>query len=62
MFAKQMLYCFNHTSSLFSLVILEMETLFGLASNLNPPDFSLPSSWDYKHEPLVPGLSFIFEE
>jgi hypothetical protein len=28
--------------------------LQGLALNLDPPDLSLPSSWDYSHEPLVP--------
>jgi hypothetical protein len=26
-----------------------------LASNHDPPDFSLPSSWDYRREPLVPS-------
>jgi hypothetical protein len=26
-----------------------------LASNHNPPDLNLPSSWDYRREPPVPG-------
>jgi hypothetical protein len=29
-----------------------------LAYNLDPPDLSLPSSWDYRQKPLAPG-SFI---
>jgi hypothetical protein len=34
----------------------------GLALNLDPPDLCLLSSWDYRHEPPVPGLkSSIFE-
>jgi hypothetical protein len=31
-----------------------------LASNPNPPDLCLLSSWDYWHEPLAPGSTFIF--
>jgi hypothetical protein len=27
-----------------------------LASNLDPPNLSLPRSWDYKCEPLAPSL------
>jgi hypothetical protein len=27
-----------------------------LASNHDPPDLCLPSSQDYKHEPLMPGI------
>jgi hypothetical protein len=29
--------------------------LSGLASNCNPPDLCLVSSYDYRHEPLAPG-------
>jgi hypothetical protein len=32
----------------------------GLSSNLNPPNLCLLSSYDYRHEPLVPGHGFIF--
>jgi hypothetical protein len=59
-FAKQALHCLTHTSSPFvALVILEMglaNYLLGLASKLDPPDLSLPGSWDYRGEPLVPGI------
>jgi hypothetical protein len=27
-----------------------------LASNLHPPDLSLPSSWDYRREPMAPSI------
>jgi hypothetical protein len=27
-----------------------------LASNLGPPELSLPSSWDYRSEPLAPSF------
>jgi hypothetical protein len=43
----------------YTLVILEMEVikLFAwLASNSDPPDLSLPSSKDYKHESPTPSL------
>jgi hypothetical protein len=33
-----------------------MNYLPSLALNLDPPDFSLLSSWDYRCEPPVPGL------
>jgi hypothetical protein len=29
--------------------------LFQLASNCDPPDFSLPNSWDYRREAPAPG-------
>jgi hypothetical protein len=32
----------------------------GLASNYEPPDFCLLSSWDYRHEPPVPGYIVLF--
>jgi hypothetical protein len=34
-----------------------MNYLPGLASNHDPPDFCLLSSWDYRCEPLAPGLA-----
>jgi hypothetical protein len=33
-----------------------------LASNRDPPDFCLLSSWDYRHEPLVPSPTGIFQK
>jgi hypothetical protein len=33
--------------------------LLGLASNYNPPDLNLPSSWDYRHESLAPASVLI---
>jgi hypothetical protein len=34
-----------------------------LTSNYNPPDFWLPSTWDYKCEPLyLPSIYLIFKE
>jgi hypothetical protein len=38
-----------------------MNYLPGLASNLNPPNPNLLSSWDYRHEPPVPGHDSCFE-
>jgi hypothetical protein len=37
-----------------------MNYLPGLASNHSPPDLCLLSSWDYRGEPLVPGLEISF--
>jgi hypothetical protein len=34
-----------------------MNYLPRLASNLNPPDLCLLSSWDFRREPPEPGLS-----
>jgi hypothetical protein len=34
-----------------------MNYLPGLASNLDPPDISLTSNWDYRPEPLAPGFT-----
>jgi hypothetical protein len=47
--AKQMLYHFSHTSSTFcsgyfGIIIIILNYLPSLASNLDPPDLSLPSS------------------
>jgi hypothetical protein len=36
-----------------------MNYLPGLASNCDPPDRSLPSSWDDRREPLAPGVEGI---
>jgi hypothetical protein len=33
-----------------------MNYLTKLTSNLYPPDLSLPSSWDYRREPLASNL------
>jgi hypothetical protein len=33
--------------------------LSGLAWNHNPPDFSLPNSQNYRHEPPMPGFFLI---
>jgi hypothetical protein len=32
-----------------------MNYFLGLALNCDPPNLSLTSSQDYRHEPLVPG-------
>jgi hypothetical protein len=49
----------------FALAILEMgvsQTIcLRLDSNHDPPDLSLPSSWDDKHEPLVPLSTFLLK-
>jgi hypothetical protein len=37
-----------------------MNYLPGLALNLNPPGLSLPSTYDYRHQPPAPGLFFFF--
>jgi hypothetical protein len=47
----------------FALVILEMRSHepFALSAlNLDPPGLSLPSSQDYKCEPLTPGQLFLY--
>jgi hypothetical protein len=36
-----------------------VDYLPGLASNHDPPDLCLLSSWDFRQEPPVPGLKFI---
>jgi hypothetical protein len=37
-----------------------MSCLPELASSLSPPDVSLPDSWDYRDEPLVPACFDLF--
>jgi hypothetical protein len=36
-----------------------MNYLPGLALNCDPLALCLLSSWDYRHEPLVPGFQFL---
>jgi hypothetical protein len=56
----QVLYCLNHTSSPFALLIfLEMgshELFPGLPLNLDTPNLSLPIN--YRHKPLAPSEIF----
>jgi hypothetical protein len=57
--ARQVCYHFSHTSSpFFSSYFGDRgltNYLLGLALNHNLPDLSLPSSYDYRCEPPVPG-------
>jgi hypothetical protein len=53
--AKQVLYCFSHTTSPFCTDYFADGISPGLASNHDPPNLSLPSGYDYRHEPLAPG-------
>jgi hypothetical protein len=51
-----------HLQSIFAQIILEMgllNYLFGLASNYNPPNYSLPSNYDYRCEPLEPSSNVL---
>jgi hypothetical protein len=52
--AQQELYYLSHTSSPFCSGYFgdSLVNYFpGLPSNHDPPDHSLPSSWDYRHKP-----------
>jgi hypothetical protein len=37
-----------------------LQSIAELASNLDPPDLCLPSSYNHRPEPLVSGLEFLF--
>jgi hypothetical protein len=62
--AKLSLYGLIHTSSAFCSGHFGdggfMNYSPGLAWNGDPLDLSLPSSWDHRHEPLVPALHLFF--
>jgi hypothetical protein len=59
--AKQAFYCWSHASSPFCSGYFGDGGLANylprLALNQSPPNLSLLSSWDYRHETLAPSPS-----
>jgi hypothetical protein len=49
-----------HYTHFFPVEMGFQELFTGVASNCDSPHLSLPSSWDYRREPLAPGFTNFF--